>query len=888
VALATGTQIGSYRVLQKLGEGGMGEVYLATDTTLKRQVALKVLPAALAADPDRLARIQREAEVLAALNHPNIAQIYGVERVPAGEGGPAGLTALVMELVEGDDLAERLARGALPLEDALPIARQIAEALEAAHEQGIVHRDLKPANIKVRRDGTVKVLDFGLAKALEPAAGASPGVSMSPTITTPAMTQAGMILGTAAYMSPEQAKGRPADKRSDVWSFGCVLYEMFTGRRAFDGEDMADVLGAVVRLEPNWAALPSTVPPLLRALLESCLLKDRRERVADVSTARFVLIKVGIPVAPVQQPALSRRLAPAMVIAGAVVAAALLAWSARGTTDPPQRPITRFALAVPTGGEGFSAPGRHLLALSPDGTHIAYVANLRLMLRAMDQLETVPIRGTEVGQGRGPFLSPDGQWVGFWQDNQLRRVSVNGGTPVKICDAPMPFGASWGPDDTILYGQGAQGIWRVSGQGGTPERLIEVDAGKNEAAHGPQMLQGRDAVLFTLATANEWDTARIVVHSLATGDRKVLVEGGRDGRYVSTGHLVYGREGTLFAVPFDIARLEVKGGPVSLVEGVADSSSTGAVHFSLSADGALAYVPVDAMGDIGTVSAPVWVDRQGGEEPVPVPPRRYTWVRVSPDGTRLAMEARDRSKADVWIYDLARKTSTRLTFATAPSRYPIWTRDGRRVVFTSGSDLVWTSADGTGEVERLATGLDQPRPYTWSGNGQDLVLDAVPPTNDLLLLPLAGPRTPRPLITNEFTTSRPAVSPDGRWIAYMSNESGPRQIYVRPFPDVGRGRWQISADGGDNPVWSSDGRELFYSHGNGLMAVPMTGGPSFNPGAPRRLLAGPYVYGPEGDRGRGYDIAPDGRFLMLKGASVAQIIVVLNWQEELKQRVPTR
>ena len=898
MALIRGTRLGPYEIGAQLGVGGMGEVYRATDTNLKRAVAIKVLPEALATDVDRLARFQREAEVLARLNHPNIAQIHGLEK-------SAGTTALVMELVDGPTLADRIAQGPIPLDEALPIAKQIVEALEAAHEHRIIHRDLKPANIKVRADGTVKVLDFGLAKALEGSSSVA-DISQSPTLSAVA-TRAGVILGTAAYMSPEQAKGKEVDKRTDIWAFGCVLYEMLTSKRAFDGDDVTDVLGAVVRLEPNWSALPSEVPPPIRSLLESCLVKDRRERVADISTARFVLSKVGSLTASAQtvgpgtvgptqvgagrvynQGAQWWRLA-AVVGAGAAIAV-LLAWSAGWvwSTDPPTRHIVRFPLTLPEG-EQFSFSDHRqqvVVALSPDGAHLVYVASERLNLREMDRLEATPIRGTEGSQhGRNPFFSPDGLWIGFWQNNQLRKVSMTGGAPVTLCNAATPWGANWGADGTILYGQGSRGIWRVSGQGGTPERLIAVDESKREFAYGPQMLPGGDTVLFTLASP-AWDDAKIVVQSLASGLRKVLVEGG-GGRYVSTGHLLYTREGTLFAAPFDAGRLEVTGGPVALVEGVAVSELEGTVHFSLSTDGTLVYVPGTEVE-----RTLVWVDRQGREEAVPAPQRPYSWVRVSPDGTRLAMEVQDWGNTDVSIYDLARNTSTRLTFAPEADRHPIWTPDGQRVVFRSGSDIAWKAANGTGTVDRLATGLNAPRPYTWSGDGKGLIFDQAGGNSDLLMLRLEGERKLERVIANEHDTTRPAVSRDGRWIAYRSTESSPGQIFVQPFPNVSGARRQISTSGGTAPVWSRDGRELFYDSGNALMVVPIDTKASLSPGTPTVLFHGAYFYG-AGFGGRAWDIAPDGRFLMLKegasttSAAAAQIIVVLNWLEELKRRVST-
>jgi eukaryotic-like serine/threonine-protein kinase len=524
MGLAPGTRIGAYEIVSMLGAGGMGEVYKARDTQLKRDVAIKVLPETFATDPERLARFQREAEVLASLNHPHIAHIHGLEQ--AGR-----VRALVMEFIDGEDLAQKIARGPIAFDEALPIARQIAEALDAAHGQGIIHRDLKPANIKVRADGTVKVLDFGLAKAMEPAVESA---SQSPTITTPAMTQAGVILGTAAYMSPEQAKGKPADKRSDVWAFGCVLYEMLAGTRAFRGEDVSDTLASVLRGEPEWAALPPTVSPAIVALIRGCLTKDPRQRIGDISTARFIFdhgTEVAISV-PGHSLSTLRRSAPILIAsAAAVVIAAYLTWMLK-PVPAPLLPLARFPITLPTT-DRFTSFGRHLVALSSDGSRLVYVANDRLYMRAMDQLEPAPIRGTEglsLAAPRSPFFSPDGKWIGFWQDGQLKKVPTTGGAPVPLCGAITPFGASWTTDNTILFGQGEDGIWRVSGDGGTAENVIKVE--KGEIAHGPQLLPGGRAVLFTLARdGRDWDAAQIVIQSLDTRIRRHLsVEGAVQNR----------------------------------------------------------------------------------------------------------------------------------------------------------------------------------------------------------------------------------------------------------------------------------------------------------------------------------------------------------------------
>jgi eukaryotic-like serine/threonine-protein kinase len=912
VTLQLGARLGPYEIQSAIGAGGMGEVYRATDTNLKRAVAIKVLPESIADDRERLARFQREAEVLASLNHPNIAAIYGLERF-------AGATALVMELVEGPTLADRIAKGPVPLDEALPIARQIAEALEAAHEQGIVHRDLKPANVKVRPDGIVKVLDFGLAKALEPVSG-STDATASPTITSPAMmTRAGVILGTAAYMSPEQAKGRAADKRGDVWAFGCVLYEMVTGRRAFEGEDVSDTLAAVLRGEPDWTALPAKVPPAIVALLRGCLDKDRRRRIGDLSTARFTIDHGGYAAAAVVAVPSASRIRRALSTVAAVVAAAAIAAYATWTltTAPaPSLPLARFTIALP-GGDSFSNTGVRVVALSSDGRRLAYTANQRLYLRTMDQLEATPIRGTEGAPGaagRGPFFSPDDRWIGFWQDGRLKKVSITGGAPLVLCAAENPWGANWTSDNTILYtqseqgaGKGAAGIWRVSSEGGKPELFVKVEAG--EVAQGPQLLPGGRAILFTLARRSDWDTARIVVQSLDTGRRRVVVEHGADAQYVATGHLVYALDGTLLAVPFDVTRLVATGAAVPLVEDVAQQGAT--AHFAISSHGALVYVPRDAVGGLRPQRTLVWVDRQGHEDPIKAPRRAYFNPRLSPDGTRVALEVRDQ-ESDIWIWDLVRETLTRLTFGPTFEQYGVWTPDGRAVIFSSSElggpntprSLFRRRSDGTGAVEQLTQGAVAQFPSTVTPDGTALIFRqqtppklGTPPGMDLVLLPLEGERRPRPLVQTPFDELNGEVSRDGHWLAYQSNESGRDEIYVRPFPNVDGGKWQVSTNGGTQPLWARNGQELFYESMGALMQVPLTVGSTFEAGTPRKLFAVPSVVRALGlGLGRTYDVSADGqRFLMIKESGGAderppspRMILVQSWFEELKRLVPAR
>ena len=705
----------------------MGEVYRATDTRLKRDVAVKVLPAALAGDPDRLARFQREAEVLASLNHPNIGGIHGVE-----ESG--GVTALVLELVEGPTLADRIAQGAIPIDEALPIARQIAEAMEAAHEHGIIHRDLKPANIKVRDDGTVKVLDFGLAKAMEPAV-SSPTVSQSPTITSPAMTQLGVILGTAAYMAPEQARGKPVDKRADIWAFGCVLYEMLTGRRAFAGDDVSDVLAAVLAREPDWTLLPRGFSPQLVSFEKRCLHKDRKQRVGDAQSLRLALegaFDTGVAEATqsraMVQPAWRRALPAAAGLVGVALLIGVTAWMLWPTMEP--HAVNRFEHVLPAD-QDFQGAGRRVIALSRDGRRVVYNTARGLYLRSMDSLEARAISGP----GElvvNPFFSPDGESVGYFlRSGALQRISIGGGAAIPICAAVAPFGVSWEPDNTILFGQ-TTGIMRVPASGGTPELVIAARAG--EQVDGPQLLPDGDSVLFSVTMANagirRWDLAQIVVQSISRGERKVLLSGGSDARYVPTGHLVYALGDALLAVPFDVSRLEVGGGSVSVVQGVTRSGNpsltTATAHYGISDGGTLVYARGGLLGrPAGPLSTLVWVDRKGREEPLGAEPKRYVYPRLSPDGMRVALEVREEEQ-DIWVWDVRRKTMSRLTVDPQLDALPVWTPDGKRLVWTSQRagplNLYWQAADGTGPVDRLTESPALQRPSAFTPDGQRLML----------------------------------------------------------------------------------------------------------------------------------------------------------------------
>ena len=880
----------------------MGQVYQATDTKLNRQVALKVLPEAFATDPDRLARFQREAQVLASLNHPNIAAIYGLEEADR-------VRALVLELVEGPTLADRIKQGPIPLDEALPIAKQIAEALEAAHEAGVIHRDLKPANVKVKDDGTVKVLDFGLAKALDPNPTGDP--SQSPTLTA-AATQMGVIMGTAAYMSPEQAAGQVADKRSDIWSFGVLLFEMLTGQRIFAGETVSHVLGAVLQVEPKWETLRSDTPQAVTRLLHRCLQKDRKKRLPDIGVARFELDEA-LAVPPASEtspvPALASSTGrPSLVwLAGAVVATALVTGGAVWTLRPsptPGSPMRSVISASPSAVPNFTSSQTEL-AISPDGTMVVYNTVVdgvsRAYLRRLDRLQGEPLG--DVQRASGFFFSPDGQWVGFDTavDLTMKKIHVTGGAPITLCPMPRaPRGATWGPDDTIIFShfEPGTGLFRVSAAGGEPEVLTTGEA--PERHYWPEFLPGGRAVLFTVgATADvSGETSRIAVLDLDSMEQRVLIEGGTHPRYVSD-YLVYSFEDTVRAVRFDADRLEVLSDPIPVLEGLTGRLS-GRVNLDVSDNGALVY----QQGGLPTGTRTlVWVDRQGNEEDVPAEARPYNSVRLSPDGRAVVTQVSDPDNFDVVIYDLERDTPTRFTFDPAIDQHPIVTPDGERVVFTSSRDgvgnLHWKAADGTGQVHRLTTSDNIQAASSFTPDGGTLVIGEVVPGGaiDSGSLSMDGEGSVEWLLQEEFYEGYPEISPDGHWMAYVSNESGQFEIYVRPFPNVNDGKRQISRDGGYWPLWGPDGNELFYqtNQGPGVMTVmvaPIETEPTLIVGNSVPLFDGPYrqlaVNNP-----RPYDIARDGqRFLMLKenidpeARDESAIILVQNWIEELKNLFP--
>jgi len=896
--LAPDTKLGFYEITGLLGAGGMGEVYRARDMRLGRDVALKVLPEAFASDTERMARFEREAKVLGSLNHSNIASIYGLEESGSGR-------ALVMELIEGPALSDRIKSGAVPVDEALPIARQIAEALEYAHERGIIHRDLKPSNVKLTREGAVKVLDFGLAKALERDT-SEEELQNSPTLTA-AATRAGILLGTAAYMSPEQARGKRVDRRADIWAFGCVLYEMLTGQCAFGGETTSDTLAAVIRAEPDWSSIAANTPMRVRELLRRCLQKDPRQRLRDIGDARIAIEEVlagspgensALPGGAGITAALSRRvwmLAGAALALGALVTA-LVFWNLRTSPEPRHQRRIGLALSSP---DTFPVTDFCIVAISPDSREIAYVVThggvSQLYLRSADRFDAAPLAGT--ANARSPFFSPNGEWIGFVADGKLKKMSIRGGEPVVLADAPNSRGASWGPDDTIIFSPTAiTGLERISAAGGAGETLTKPDAGKDERTHRwPQILPGGKAVLFTIGDLHHPDyflDARIAVERLDTGERKILPIKGTYARYASSGHLLLMQEAGLIAVPFDLKRLEVTGTPVPAANDVAFNFLTGAVDFDVSNTGELVYIPKGILyGDLSLA----WLDRHGKVEKLPVPPRAYREPHLSPDGKQIAVTVGGQN-TDIWEYDISRGTLTRVTFdGTAAA--PVWSPDGKRIAYASFKNgqfvILWKPADGSGMEEVLVSpqsSLQVPLSFTPDGKFLAYMFSNPNARLQVNLAPLHGERTPKPFVASQFDDNGGLFSPDGRWLAYFSNESGQFEVYVQPFPGPG-GRWQISASGGYGPVWARSGRELFYTDGNQIFSAGVTTQLRLVSSTPRPVV--PFTPGVIGlfSYNRIFDVAPDGqRFLVVEksGENTApeELRLVEGWLDELARRRP--
>ena len=888
MSLSAGTRLGPYEIVSALGAGGMGEVYRARDTKLNRDVAIKVLPELFAADAERLARFQREAHVLASLNHPNIAHIHGLE-----ESG--GVRALVMELVEGEDLSQRIARGALPIDDALAIAKQIADALEAAHEQGIIHRDLKPANIKVRADGTVKVLDFGLAKALEPVSAIAGDLTASPTITSPAMTQVGVILGTAAYMSPEQAKGRPVDKRSDVWAFGCVLFELLAGHRAFGGETVWETIASLLEREPAWKDLPDATPPSVRRLLRRCLEKDPTRRLRDIGDARLDIDDA--LAGPAQgHPWLAWSVAALLGLTAVLIA--VLSWR----NEPPVAEPMRFELSLP--------PGAGVFTLSPDGRQLAFLApgldgHSAIWIRTLDRLEPRPLPGTENARGAALVWSSDSRFIAFQAGNTLKKINISGGPPQPIGDMSFTvLGGAWNRDDVLLLGTDGRGLMKVSAAGGVPS-LVTTVSGKEVHVFPSFLPDGRHFVYLrgpqnsgicvgSLDSPPEQQSSKRVV---STPVMAVYVPPAGAGM----GRLLFMREGSLLAQAFNDTRLEPTGEPTLLAEHVAGVYLWG--EFAASSSGVLAYQP--ATTRLG--SALTWFDREGRESGVAAQFGAYAYsgLTLSPDGMRVATSRSDLSVSgsvnSIWLLDLVRPFSAPFTVDPSSAHSsPVWSPDRSRIAFTAqrgGEFGIYQKATNGSRTEQVLVGLTEaPKfPNAWSRDGLLYTQRDVRTKNHLWILPTASDGTPSgdptPFADSVFNESQGQFSPDGHWIAYTSDESGQPEIYVQPSPAPAGGgsRTPVSSSGGTEPRWRRDGRELFYLSPDGkLMAVSVTEGPTFTADIPHALFQVPVTSNDL--RVFHWDAAPDGqRFLFdTRKTSSELLTVVLNWQQELKQRVPTK
>lgn len=883
--VAPGVRIGGYEVVALLAAGGMGEVYRARDARLRRDVAIKILPEAFAVDASRRARLEREARALASLNHPNVATLYGVEDTPAGQ-------VLVMELVEGDTLADRLAlagSAGLPMRETISIAQQVAAALEAAHEHGIVHRDLKPANIAMRSDGTVKVLDFGLAQTLEGECSDAEGAAAAVTLTDIA---AGMGPGTPAYMSPEQARGVRTDKRTDIWAFGCVLYELLTGQRPFGGDRTSDVVARILEREPAFDALPSDTPAPIRRLLRRCLQKEPQDRLRDIGDARLELSDaLAARTETVSTPHRREHWLP--VLAGAAAAALITSAAAwivmRPQTEAPPH-VTRFSIPARVA----TISGR-AVAISRDGSRLAYLTSRGLVLRSRDRLDEVPLPGVGNVEAQAPFFSPDGEWIAYNDGQTLYKIPTAGGAAVSI--APVAPGAmgSWSVEGIVFAD--TRGLFRVSPDGGTPEalRMAQLDAAEQPSY--PEVLPGGRAVLFTViptrtilvGISGPVPGARIDVLNLDTGTRSTVVRRGSRGRYLPTGHLVYAADGSLYAAPFDINRLEMRGDPVQVVSEVAS------LEFTVADDGTLVY----GSGGGPDLRTLVWVDRHGREEAIEAPPRPYFYPRLSPDGTRVALDVAGPPSRDIFIWHLRRRTLERFTVDPASNPLAVWSRDGTQIAFGSDrfgpTNLFLQPSDSSREPQRLLEADRIQMPLTFAPDGRLLFSEEVPKRGrDILALSLDGSRRVESLVHSPGLDGTADISPDGRWMAYDSNESGRFEVYVRPFQDADRARWQISVDGGRQPLWSRDGRELFYRDFSGaIISVPVVLTDNFSAGQAVKILDGAgYSGGGQFLSGRTYDLSLDGRrFLLVKpgpSGAARSLVVVLNWFEELRRMVPIR
>ncbi len=893
MAITSGSQIGPYQIVAPLGAGGMGEVYRATDSRLRREVAIKVIPETTAGTPERMARFAREAQFLAALNHPNIASIYGFEESPT-------MTALVLELVEGPTLAERIVQGPLHLEDALPIMRQITEALEYAHDRGIVHRDLKPANIKIKSDGTVKVLDFGLAKALSDEINPS-DISNSPTLTA-AATQAGLILGTAAYMSPEQARGKTVDRRADIWSFGAVVFEVFTSKSAFRGDTVSDTLAAVIRGEPDWTLLSASVPHEVQQLIRRCLVKDPRQRLQSIGEARIAVENalagrnssiLGVAPSsrteePVKMPPENRalKIAAAGALGLLLVAAGFLAANMLHRGSPHDAAAIRFAI-IPPAGTSLSSLGQRTVAISPDGRRIAISASSsdgpRLYLREMNSAASVPLAGSE--GATNPVFSPDGRWLAFFAGGKLKKISFDGGVPEAVVDSVVDVqGVSWGADHNIYYAPSLKsGIMRVSENGGTPQPVTKLQADKAEFGHiSPQILPGGKTLLFTvLSEGDAVNDGTLLGHNMASGERKVILAKGFDPHFFPPNHLLFVRAGTLMAVEFDPATLETNGSPAPVVQDVVTHAGSGSAQYDISRDGTLIYVNG---GKQATENSVVLAEHDARPQPLALKSNIYESPRFSPDGKFLALTVR-LPDPDIWIYDLERGALRRITFAPGVDELPVWSPDGKRIAYASNGrqQAFVIPVDGSGQEEPLMKNQGHFHLQSWSPDGKLIAYERLGSSGqyEIWMLPMSGDKKPYAYLVSQFRLNQPAFSTDGNWLAYTSNESGRPEVYVQRFPGPGE-KIQVSTDGGSNPEWSRDGKYLVYENSGTLWATEVMVSP-FRVGKSRVLYQGDIWNDAAGPN---YTLAPGGKRIVvverIKDPDGGNVKVVLNWNQELQ------
>ncbi|MGA8036227.1 MAG: protein kinase [Candidatus Acidiferrales bacterium] len=923
MALPSGTKLGPYEIVSPLGVGGMGEVYRARDSKLGRDVALKVIAPEFAHDEQRMGRFQREAQVLASLNHTHIASIYGLE-------DSSGVSALVMELVEGPTLAERIHQGALPIDEALPIARQIAEALECAHERGIIHRDLKPANIKLTNDGKVKVLDFGLAKALQDDTSGT-DISNSPTLTM-GSTKAGIILGTAAYMSPEQAKGRSADRRADIWSFGVVLYEMLTGEQAFGGETVSDSLAAVIKDTPDWAELPVSTPPRIRELIQRCLQKDPKQRLQAIGDARITIDEVisgstqyasGILPSETRPPQIATparqaagpswpRLLP-WLVAGALALALIAALGAiRGSSHSTLQRTVQLALPVPAN-QVLDFVNGPAVVISPDGSRIAYVTlqpgsgEGRLFVRELDKDAPTEMEGA--GFAAAPFFSPDSRWIGYFGEGKLKKISIRGGTPVELTAVSGYRGGDWGEDGTIVFPREfTSALFRVPSMGGKMEQVTHLDATRGEITHRwPQILPGAQALLFTASADNNFFAhGSVEAATMKDGIPKVLVENAYFGRYLPGGYLAYVSEGTLFVAPFDAKALKLTGTAIPVLQHVASDISNGGTQFSISTSGMAVFSAGTSQNENLNITL---LDRKGNATVLVKDQPDAASPRFSPDGKRIAFQ---KGSGGIWVYDIARGITSSITLDSFVATYPVWTPDGQRITYSrphssqqgAGQGIYWRRADGSGEEQALTpdTVLNA-YPSNWSPDGKTLAFKRLSPTDGscceiwtLTVDSNGKPSEPRMFLganspsdrnARATTVDYPEFSADGRWIAFTGQQGGAPEVYVVPYPGPG-GKWQVSPEMGWEARWGKDGREIFYATAGQMLSVPYTvQNGAFQAGKPEVLFQDRFemrVPFPS------FDVSPDGqRFVVFQSAggriSSSAPSVVLNWMNQVRAQV---